>query len=116
MSFVGSVTLQDNPIQVAANIRNHLKFSIEERSQISNWAEALRRFIEQVEAAGLLVMASGIVGNNPHRPLNPREFRGFTLIDDLAPLIFINAADTKAAQMFTLAHELAHVHRKGWSF
>lgn len=109
LSFVGSVTLQDNPIQVATNIRNHLKFSIEERSQISNWAEALRRFIEQVEAAGLLVMASGIVGNNPHRPLNPREFRGFTLIDDLAPLIFINAADTKAAQMFTLAHELAHV-------
>ena len=109
LSFVSSVAISARVEDVAAAIRAQLKFDIEERRQITTWTEALRRFIGQADAAGVLVMVNGVVGNNNHRKLDPGEFRGFALSDELAPLVFINGADTKAAQMFTLAHELAHI-------
>ena len=107
--FVGSARVTDDVVQTAARIGHSLGFSIEERRQLPTWTDALRRFIEQSDAVGVLVMVSGVVGSNNHRKLSPREFRGFALADDMAPLVFINGADTKAAQMFTLAHELAHI-------
>ena len=109
LPFVGSATTQSDIETTAEMIRNKLGFDVEERRKLRTWTEALRRFIEQAEALGVLVMTSGIVGNNTHRRLDPAEFRGFALSDDLAPLVFINGADTRAAQMFTLAHELAHI-------
>ena len=93
----------------AASMREALGFDLEARRRCRTWTEALRRFIEQADELGVLVMVSGVVGNNNRRKLDPEEFRGFALADDLAPLVFINGADTKAAQMFTLAHELAHI-------
>jgi Zn-dependent peptidase ImmA (M78 family) len=107
--FVGSVKIAHSATHVAEDMRRTLGFSIEERRQCRTWEEALRRFIEQAENAGILVMVSGVVGSNNKRTLDPDEFRGFALADKTAPLVFINGADTKAAQMFTLAHELAHI-------
>jgi Zn-dependent peptidase ImmA (M78 family) len=109
LPFVGSVGLEADVVRVAAEMRTKLGLDLEERRRMPTWTEALRTFIERADSLGVLVMVSGIVGNNTRRKLNPAEFRGFALCDDLAPLVFINGADTKAAQMFTLAHELAHL-------
>ena len=109
LAFVGSARLEDDVVEVASRMRHALGIDLEERRRLSTWTEALRRFIEQADALGVLVMVSGVVGSNNRRRLDPQEFRGFALADPLAPLIFINGADTKAAQMFSLAHELAHL-------
>jgi Zn-dependent peptidase ImmA (M78 family) len=109
LPFVGSATLESDVVDVSRSIRKVLGFDVEERRRIPTWTEALRRFISQADSIGIMVMVSGIVGSNTHRSLNPKEFRGFALANPLAPLVFINGKDTKAAQMFTLAHELAHI-------
>ena len=109
LQFVGSVTIE-TPAEIAATrIRETLGFDIPARKECSTWVDAMRLFIRQAEDSGILVMVSGVVMSNNHRRLDPDEFRGFALSDPLAPLVFVNGADTKAAQMFTLAHELGHL-------
>ncbi|MFC1835853.1 ImmA/IrrE family metallo-endopeptidase [Thermodesulfobacteriota bacterium] len=71
--------------------------------------EALKYLRESMEYAGIIVVLNGVVGNNTRRRLEVSEFRGFVLVDEYAPLAFVNGSDAKAAQMFTLAHELAHI-------
>lgn len=107
--FVGSATHRMQPKNVAALMRHTLDFEVDDRKGCSSWTDALRLFVQKADEAGVLVMVNGVVGGNNHRRLKTSEFRGFALSDPLAPLVFINGSDTKAAQMFTLAHELAHI-------
>lgn len=109
LEFIGSVNRSMKVEDVANQIRHTLKFDIEERSQCRTWEDALRLFIQQAEEVGILVMVSGVVLSNNNRKLDTQEFRGFALSDSLAPLVFINGSDSKSGQMFTLAHELAHL-------
>jgi len=109
LDFIGSVKEFEDIQVVAEKIRNKLGFDVEKRKKLASWESALSHFIEKVENSGILVMRSGVYMNNNYRHLDVEEFRGFSLSDNLAPLIFINGADTKAAQMFTLAHEVAHI-------
>lgn len=106
---VGSARLGDPPVAVAAAMSEALGFDLAARAACRTWEEALRLFIAGADNLGILVMVSGVVLSNNNRRLDPEEFRGFALADPQAPLVFINGADSKSAQMFTLAHELAHL-------
>lgn len=109
LDFIGSVTTRTPPVRVATAIRDRLDFDLTARAALGSWQEAFRSLLDRIQRLGVLVMVNGVVGADPHRKLNPEEFRGFALSDAIAPLIFVNAADTKAGQIFTLIHELGHL-------
>ena len=109
LDFVGAYGLDSQPRHVASAMREVLQLP-------GGWAQAegtkndaLRRLRSRFDAVGVLVCFNGVVGNNTRRKLDPKEFQGFALADEYAPLIFVNNADFRAAQIFTLAHELAHL-------
>lgn len=106
LPFIGKFNLNSNPNKIAEDINEVLNVKIESRQ---GQVDILRFFTEQAEIAGILVLRNGKVGANTHRPLDVEEFRGFALSDEYAPLIFINSADYKDAQIFTLVHEIAHL-------
>jgi Zn-dependent peptidase ImmA (M78 family) len=108
-TFVGSIVPASDVISAARQVRGALGLDLAARAALKTWEEALRVMVNNAEDLGVMVMRNGVVGNNTHRKLDRDEFRGFALSDDLAPLVFINAADSKSGQMFTLAHELIHI-------
>ena len=109
-TFVGRYTANDDAETIAADIRDALSIDDDVlRNGVSNLNGFLRDLTLRSEKLGILVMRSGVVGNNNHRPLDVNEFRGFAISDDRAPLMFVNGRDSKAAQVFTLAHEMAHL-------
>lgn len=107
LPFLGSASVQDAPRAVARRVRSLLHLDHVSATGTQQWRHDIVAALEDV---GVLVMMSGIVGNNTHRPLSTDEFRGFSLFDDLAPLIFVNlAGESYGAQNFTLVHEFAHL-------
>lgn len=109
LSFIGSITPQTPIKDAAQNIKDLLSLTKADWESIKSWTVYMDVLIHQIESAGILFIRNGVVGNNTSRSLDPEEFRGFVLIDQYAPLIFINGKDSKNAQLFTLIHELVHL-------
>ena len=100
LPFIGRFGLNASPEEVAGNVGTILGIGEEFRRSAYNWEHFMHQFIMQAERAGILVLRSGVVGNNPRRRLSVAEFRGFAVCDAVAPLVFINGRDAKAAQIF----------------
>lgn len=119
LPFVSKFMNRSNVQEIVADIRRTLNLSENWASNFRTWQDALDHLIQHIEDKGIITVFNGVVENNTSRPLNVDECRGFVLVDEMAPFMFINNADGKAAQMFTIVHELAHIwtgHSAGFDF
>ena len=107
--LTNNITLR-TPIGEAVNmLRNVLNLEPRWAFSLYKTDVAVGLLTERLEQAGVFVAYNGVVGNNTQRTLKVSECRGFALVNDVAPYIFVNSADSKSAQLFTLIHEVAHV-------
>ena len=107
VELVGKLPPNSNPKQIVATIKEHIDIQIPPTK--GKWKDFFSALVKKIESQGILVMRSGVVKNNNTRPISVDDFRGFCIADKIAPVIFINTNDAKAAQIFTLIHELAHL-------
>jgi Zn-dependent peptidase ImmA (M78 family) len=104
--IVGKLKDESDIAVIAAYVRKVLGLSINWFKTTDNSFNHLRN---RMSEAGAIVMMNGVVRSNTHRPLSIEEFRAFTIIDSLAPLIFINAKDSASGRLFSLLHEFVHI-------
>ena len=95
-------------------VRKYLGINVEEQkswSQQSNaWDSfdtALKKWRNAIQSHGVFVFKDSFKDTN---------FSGFCLYDNNFPIIYMNNSESKARQIFTLFHELAHIlfHTSGF--
>ena len=107
LAFVGRFNSRSRVAEVVDDIRRTL--GVNPDAARLDYDKYSRALIEAAEAAGILVMRSGIALGNTHRKLEVSEFRGFAISNPYAPVVFVNSSDAPTARLFTLLHELAHI-------
>jgi Zn-dependent peptidase ImmA (M78 family) len=119
LSYVGKYKNSSDVKAIVADIRKTLQLPGNWAGKFRTWQEAQDHLVLHIEDKGIITIFNGIVENNTHRPIPVDECRGFVLVDEYAPFMFVNNSDFKSAQMFTIVHELAHIwtgHSAGFDF
>lgn len=106
---VGMFKHEQNYVRCATIIRKVLGLTEDWFTKSKTVNDSFRFIRNAISNIGVLVMMNGIVGNNTHRVLDIDEFRAFAMIDEYAPLIFINTNDSGNGKLFSLLHEFAHI-------
>jgi hypothetical protein len=81
---------------------------VEELKSFFGEVKTLDEMVQRAEEKGVFVLRSGYI-KNVRRTLDPKEFKGFVLFDDIAPVVFINNRNTERGKAFTLVHAIVHV-------
>lgn len=109
LSFVGSVNTSMGVGAVASRMHELLNLPQDWAFTLPTVDKAIKDLTDCLENIGCIVVFSSTVGFSNSRSIDVNDCRGFCLVDKDAPFIFINSKDAKQAQLFTLAHEFAHI-------
>jgi len=95
-----AITRSHVPSDFPDKIRDYLGIDLETQWRWRNAEQALKAWREAIQDSGVFVFKG---------PLTQQGISGFCLDDSEFPIIFINNANAKTRQIFTLFHELAHI-------
>ncbi|MEK6615781.1 MAG: XRE family transcriptional regulator [Bacteroidota bacterium] len=97
--FKLKATLKDDPAQVGIHFRKFL--NMDEIHSLETGNLFLEGCIEKIEEQGVAVFQLS---------LTPDGLRGFSLIDEVVPVIVVKrGGETPASKVFTLFHEFGHI-------
>lgn len=109
LPFVGRYRQSNDVHAIVKDLRSVLGLEEKWAARFRTWEEALNHLVETIEDQGIITVFNGVFENNNKRKIPVEECRGFVLVDNAAPFLFVNNSDFKSAQMFTIVHELAHI-------
>ena len=108
LPFVGSHRIEDGRAAVLKSLQALLSVSTADYRAQRNASAAFALLRRSAEEAGIFVLLKGDLGNYV-TALETSVFRGFSIADEVAPLIVINDQDARSAWSFTLLHETVHL-------
>jgi Zn-dependent peptidase ImmA (M78 family) len=109
LSFVGAQKGVKDIKKFASYIRSILGMKETWFAESRSADDSFHRMRNFISSSGVTVMMNGVVENNTHRSLDIEEFRAFAMVDEVAPIIFINSNDSINGRLFSLIHEFAHI-------
>ena len=108
LPFIGSHRIEDGRAAVLKSLQALLSVSTADYRAQRNASAAFALLRMSAEEAGIFVLLKGDLGNYV-TALETSVFRGFSIADEVAPLIVINDQDARPAWSFTLLHETVHL-------
>lgn len=93
-------TRQTSVVNFAVRVRDYLGITLDQQTSWSDDEEALKAWRQVLIGVGIFVF------KNQFRVEN---YSGFSLYDDVFPIIYVNNTTSKTRQIFTLFHELGHL-------
>lgn len=109
LAFVGQFSEERDVIKVVGAIREILDLTEDWAFNLQSVGGAINLLVRKLENVGCIVMFQSMIGFQTSRKIPVSECRGFTLVDELAPCIFVNNDDAPSAKLFTLVHEFVHI-------